>query len=738
MFLSRNGSALPAASEAAAKRASRLQERRLFRRRCRRRELFPHTNFPAEAFPVCTSSCAGLCGLLARCSPKAPRRAPRPARPAEYSSAYRWSRRTARRCSCFPGLGVALPRAVPLAGCPAFHPAKRLPHLLRRFFLRMQNKILLRHRIVDHHKRPRSPGSGQRSDGGQRHFFAESPLAVAEKIRLRLARNVISVCQGSRRLGNGDRAERRTRHDFSAVHSFEAQQFNPLAHRRSHEVVAGSYSMEHYVPARMWRRLLCTRHSSAQKQCRTQNRAHAYSAIHYSLSSSLPNCCELFAAAIPAIPFFNRRSTITKACSGISSPKWTAAFTFSQSAIASVISWTSGTHRPLFAQSLLRQPHRLGQPVVSNEQVHLDPFAGALFVHREAQRTKRTALHPHTHNRRIVCFRRQGSRQQSEVPQFVVRHERPGRIRVRGTFLRRMGVILQICVVRLCATILRRRQCRILRSNQMPCCLLLLALPPVAPADRAGQNCRGSQRPRSDYGHAPRFHRAVLRAEFLPQAHLNARGSLRCSGRIRKGVQLDASRLPGILQSRAARAPARVLASRGALQFTQRCVALCIQSNGVKVLTLHRALPFLLVIAPRSRAAARRATSRASPAAARARDAAAIESSRSDIRPLAPLLRSSTLPVRTAPPLRETPPAIPALQREPASSARAFPPRLPESPHPSGQFPRHFRPRFFVPEELPAAIAPDASSRGFAQFRTGIRQAFRGSNRISSERASKS
>src|SRR3989475_2020979 len=50
---------------------------------------------------------------------------------------------------------------------------------------------------------------------------------------------------------------------------------------------------------------------------------------------------------------------------------------------------TSGRSRPLFARSLLGQPHRLRQPVVSNQQVHLDPFAGALFVHRQAQRTKR-------------------------------------------------------------------------------------------------------------------------------------------------------------------------------------------------------------------------------------------------------------------------------------------------------------------------------------------------------------
>jgi len=80
-----------------------------------------------------------------------------------------------------------------------------------------------------------------------------------------------------------------------------------------------------------------------------------------------------------------------------------------------------------------------------------------------------------------------------------------------------MGVILQICVVRLCATILAPASVLNFAEQPDACCFFLLALPQLAPAHRAGQNCRGSQRPRSDYGQRRVFHRAVLRSEFLPQ-----------------------------------------------------------------------------------------------------------------------------------------------------------------------------------------------------------------------------
>src|SRR5277367_2583528 len=41
----------------------------------------------------------------------------------------------------------------------------------------------------------------------------------------------------------------------------------------------------------------------------------------------------------------------------------------------------------------LREPYGLRQTVAAHEQVHLNPFAGALFVHRQTERSKGAALH---------------------------------------------------------------------------------------------------------------------------------------------------------------------------------------------------------------------------------------------------------------------------------------------------------------------------------------------------------
>src|SRR6266852_4964289 len=43
----------------------------------------------------------------------------------------------------------------------------------------------------------------------------------------------------------------------------------------------------------------------------------------------------------------------------------------------------------LCASRLLRQPHRLRQSIIANEQIHLNPFVGSLFVNRQAQRAQR-------------------------------------------------------------------------------------------------------------------------------------------------------------------------------------------------------------------------------------------------------------------------------------------------------------------------------------------------------------
>src|SRR5206468_1764488 len=80
-------------------------------------------------------------------------------------------------------------------------------------------------------------------------------------------------------------------------------------------------------------RILCDslfRQTSEKQVCE-------YSAIHYFVSSSLPNCCELFAMAIAVSPFFNCAihavTTLSRSFRSVSA----ACFTLFQKAAASIL-----------------------------------------------------------------------------------------------------------------------------------------------------------------------------------------------------------------------------------------------------------------------------------------------------------------------------------------------------------------------------------------------------------------
>src|SRR5438445_8630226 len=108
-----------------------------------------------------------------------------------------------------------------LAGLPfllelaAFHQpfpsAMRMAHLFRHFGIGMQHEIRLRHWIVNHYERFRFAGSRQRTKPRQRYFLANSPLTVAEDIRLRLSRDVVSVRERLTGFRHRDSAERPAR-----------------------------------------------------------------------------------------------------------------------------------------------------------------------------------------------------------------------------------------------------------------------------------------------------------------------------------------------------------------------------------------------------------------------------------------------------------------------------------------------------------------------------------------------
>src|SRR6266700_1961091 len=401
-----------------------------------------------------------------------------------------------------------------------------------------------------------------------------------------------------------------------------------------------------------------------------------------------------------------------------------------------------GSRGFLIVPALLRQPHRLRQSVISNEQIHLYPFAGALFIDGQTQRAQRAALHAHTQNRRLIGIRRQNSRQQSEIVHFVVRQKR-----FRFHSFRRVRPLRSTCtlhwrlmVLHAAAIIRRKMDCTRWRC-QMHRCFFLLALPPISPAHGADQNrCRG-QRPGRNYGRAPHLQRAMLRAELLAQPHLHAGRGLGRGGVLGEGPQLNASRLPGILQGCAARTRAHMLPRRRALDFAERSIPLCVQSNRFKFFARHFALPSRCItsfIAPRLRAAADPAASRAWPSAEPARDATASESSRWDSRPSSRLPRNSSLPARTEPPPRETLRANPAPRSSLARSARAFPPTSPAWTYPARQFALRFRFRSSPQAILPAASVPGVSSPGFALCRKGMPRGFHVWRRISLAHASRS
>src|SRR6266566_1687722 len=165
----------------------------------------------------------------------------------------------------------------------AFHRSKVLRHLLGRLCVGVQDEIRIRHRIVDHDKRLRLPRCSQRPNRRERHFLAEAALAVAKKIRLGFARDAVSIPKGLRCFGNGDRAERRARHHFSAVHSFEAQQLDALTDWPSQHPFARPAGNSCFRR----RCFLCPQRSCGSCQHSSEEQVPTYSAIHYFVSSSL-------------------------------------------------------------------------------------------------------------------------------------------------------------------------------------------------------------------------------------------------------------------------------------------------------------------------------------------------------------------------------------------------------------------------------------------------------------------
>src|SRR6267154_373891 len=226
-------------------------------------------------------------------------------------------------------------------------------HLPRHFLVGLQHVGRPRYWIADHYERVRLTGSRQRTNCRKRHLFANSALAVSVQICLRLPHDVIAVGQDLRRLRNRNGAERRSHHHFSAMQPAKAEQFNvirkervaldphtSLDHHRAWTFLCSVHSafLDHYLPL-LWSSLcfLRSRRSRAHKKSSRQCRVHpSQFSLHFSFSSSLPNCCQIFAVAISAIPAFTRPSKIVQKFLRTFSLSQTAVFTLSQNAVVPI------------------------------------------------------------------------------------------------------------------------------------------------------------------------------------------------------------------------------------------------------------------------------------------------------------------------------------------------------------------------------------------------------------------
>src|SRR5215813_7075520 len=166
------------------------------------------------------------------------------------------------------------------------------------------------------------------------------------------------------------------------------------------------------------------------------------------------------------------------------------------------------THKIICPHSF-RQADGLRQSVAPDEQIHLNPFGGAVFVNRQAERAQRTALHANDENRGTVRLRRQDSRQQSEIAQFIVGHKR---LPIASIFIRRT----------------------LTRSERIRCesDVLLLMVMLSNPAHRAHKHCPSRQATRRREGYTARPRCVILSAKLLTKAHLNPRGSSQGAGRL--------------------------------------------------------------------------------------------------------------------------------------------------------------------------------------------------------------
>src|SRR4029077_17728307 len=144
----------------------------------------------------------------------------------------------------------------------------------------------------------------------------------------------------------------------------------------------------------------------------------------------------------------------------------------------------------------LRQPHCFGQSVLANQQIHLNPVAHPLFIHRQTQCAECAALHSHPYDGGIVRVLWQAVGQQRKVAGFVVGDQR----RLLGRVRLQRGRSQHICLQSNSS-----RNVGLLSLREFP-------IPPAHAGEQPGGGCEHPSR-KDRRGARPR--RAVPHAKFL-------------------------------------------------------------------------------------------------------------------------------------------------------------------------------------------------------------------------------
>src|SRR5580704_5468364 len=238
----------------------------------------------------------------------------------------------------------------------------------------------------------------------------------------------------------------------------------------------------------------------------------------------------------------------------------------------------------------LRQANGLRLSVLTDEQVNLNPFVGALFVDGQAEVTEGAALHANTHDGTVARFLSHAAGKQREILGIVGGNE--------GCFVSGLGRVIVDCRVANCDPSGICRGGNVCVVLSLRCTLeddVFAGDVPVPPAHTNEQQRRGGENPGRSKSETPNPQCTVAREEFLTKAHFDSKRRAGIGGHITESLKLDLSLAPGLLQSGATRAAIGVIDRGGTFDGVDTIwgFAIEIQTNGFKLFAVHVATSLL-------------------------------------------------------------------------------------------------------------------------------------------------